>query len=60
MIFVILPEKPEDTEYQRIQNTGGYHIPEDTNYRNSPEDTERIVIFVILPDNPRILNTRGY
>ena len=36
MIFVILPEKPEDTEYQRIQNTRGYKIPEDTEYRRIP------------------------
>ena len=33
--------KPEDTENQRIPNTRGYQIPEDTDYINSPEDTER-------------------
>ena len=36
MIFVILPEKPEDTEDQRIPNTRGYKIPEDTEYRRIP------------------------
>ena len=32
VIFVILPEKLEDTKYLRIPNTRGYQIPEDTEY----------------------------
>ena len=36
VIFVILPEKPEDTKYLRIPNTRGYQIPEDTEYQRIP------------------------
>ena len=42
MIFVILPEKPEDTEDQRIPNTRGYKIPEDTTYRRIPTTEIRL------------------